>query len=60
MMLEPLALNSKNAQRYIIEMEKIGLIKLLDETAPDGQNVYKVEDHRIRYLISKGVISLDD
>ena len=60
MILESLALSLKNAQRYITEMEKIGLIKLLDETTADGQNVYKVEDHRIRYLISKGIISLDD
>lgn len=60
MMLEPLSLNLKNAQRYVVDMEKIGLIKLLDEVTPGGQNIYKVEDHRIRFLISKGIISLDD
>ena len=43
-------------QTYILELKKRGLVSLTEGV--DGNNIYKIVDPRLRYLVSKGITEL--
>lgn len=47
-----------NASKYVVEMEKLGIITPDVATDSDGNLVYKTLDPRICYLMSRGITSL--
>ena len=57
-MAAALSLKTKTTtpQTYISEFKKRGLISLTESI--DGNNIYKIADPRLRYLVSKGITEL--
>lgn len=56
-MMNALNIKSNTAQTYISEFKKRGLLTVSDYQE-NGNNIYKIIDPRLRYLVSKGITEL--
>lgn len=55
-MTTSLKIKSNTAQTYISEFKKRGLLALSEDI--EGNNIYKIVDPRLRYIVSKGITEL--
>ena len=55
-MMASLNIKNNTAQNYISELKKRGLVVLTDGI--EGDNIYKIVDPRLQYLVSKGITEL--